>query len=139
MVYINKLSQELKDEIVRCYTDTRLTTTEICEMYNLSTGTFNRIISMSGVARRNPDRVGTKYSKHKITYKSCSYCGTKALSENSKFCHICGKPLCTYKEQILKDLQKLTKYSNSIDVENRLKFINSIQDLKKRIKKLRED
>lgn len=128
---LERMPKETKEEIIRVYTETKIKTSEICSMYNLSSGTLNDIIKEAQIPFRHPGQVGANRGK-----KSCRFCGSRLNPKGAKFCCECGKPLLTERENILNALEQLSNYFVVLEKDKRDKCIAEINTIVDKVKKL---
>jgi hypothetical protein len=134
---VDNLSKEVKEEIIRLYSETNTPTTNICAMYGFGSSTLMSIIKEAGIPYRRPSASGKKKTIKEGKKKYCRSCGSRLSPKGSKFCCECGKPLYTEKEMILAKLEHLTNYFIAIDHVNRDKYIGEVNDIINAIKKLK--
>ena len=134
---VDRLSAEIKAEIVKLYVDSPLTTKEICQSYNIGSSALNDIINEAGVPHRSPSLVGKTRNTSGKKKKYCRSCGSRLSPAGAKFCCECGKPLFTEKELIINQLEGLTTYFITLEHANRDKYISEVNAIIKAVKGLK--
>ena len=137
MRIVDKLSPEVKQEVIRLYAETKVSTRDICAQYNFGSSALMDIINEAGVPFRRPEQVGKIRNFDGPKKRFCHSCGSRLSPKGSKFCCECGKPLYSEKEIIVIQLEKLTGYFIALEHAKRDDYISEINTIIKEVKKLK--
>lgn len=123
---IKNIPEETLKAICQAYIDGEKTKT-ICKTYGVSTGTLSRILEIHNVPRRKAKD---------ISIKTCRHCGTVRNPEGALYCCMCGNPMLTDKELIIKKLRDMSKYDVTMHGVFKDDYIKDIKYLLDKVEKL---
>lgn len=135
MKKVDKLPENVKSEIIELYQNSKMSVKDICSSYGFGTSVLADLIREKGIDFRKPGQVGVRRSK-KSSKRVCRNCGSTRSPIQSRFCCDCGSPLYTEKESIINQLHDLTKYFVVINTPDRDRYINEINNIISKVKKL---
>lgn len=132
---LESIPKEKKEAIARDYLDLSIKVHEIPKKYHISPATLRKIREEYSIPLRMADnRTASAQGETKTVV--CSNCGSGINPIGAKFCCICGKPILTPKEALIKRVQELTKYFQLASAGTRDAFIADINKILEGIKKL---
>ena len=124
-----------KEAIARDYLDLSIKANEIPKKYHISPNTLRKIREEYSIQLRTAEgRTASVQGEPKTVV--CSNCGSGINPIGAKFCCICGKPILTPKETLIKRVQELTKYFQLASAGTRDTFIADLNKIVEGVKKL---
>ena len=134
-VALESIPKEKKEAIARDYLDLSIKANEIPKKYHISPATLKKIREEYSIPLRTAEgRAASVQGEPKTGV--CSNCGCGINPIGAKFCCICGKPILTPKETLIKRVQELTKYFQLASAGTRDAFIADLNKIVEGIKKL---
>lgn len=132
---LESIPKEKKEAIARDYLDLSVKVHEIPKKYRISPNTLKKIREEYSIPPRTAEgRAASVQGEPKTVV--CSNCGCGINPIGAKFCCICGKPILTPKEALIKRVQELTKYFQLASAGTRDTFIADLNKIVEGIKKL---
>ena len=132
---LESVPKEKKEAIARDYLDLSVKVSEIPKKYHISPTTLKKICEEYSIPLRTAGgRTASVQGEPKTVV--CSNCGCGINPIGAKFCCICGKPILTPKETLIKRVQELTKYFQLASAGTRDAFIADLNKIVEGVKKL---
>lgn len=132
---LESIPKEKKEAIARDYLDLSIKVHEIPKKYHISPATLRKIREEYSIPLRMADnRTASAQGETKTVV--CSNCGSGINPIGAKFCCICGKPILTPKEALIKRVEGLTKYFQLASAGTRDALMADIRKIAEGIKKL---
>lgn len=132
---LESIPKEKKEAIARDYLDLSIKANEIPKKYHISPNTLRKIREEYSIPLRTAEgRTASVQGEPKTAV--CSNCGSGINPIGAKFCCICGKPILTPKEALIKRVQELTKYFQLASAGTRDAFIADLNKIVEGVKKL---
>ena len=132
---LESIPKEKKEAIARDYLDLSIKVHEIPKKYHISPATLKKIREEYSIPLRTHEgRAAYVKAEPKTVVSSNCGCGINPIG--AKFCCICGKPILTPKETLIKRVQELTKYFQLASAGTRDAFIADLNKIVEGVKKL---
>ena len=132
---LESIPKEKKEAIARDYLDLSIKVHELTKEYHISPATLKKIREEYSIPLRTAEgRAASVQGEPKTVV--CSNCGCGINPIGAKFCCICGKPILTPKETLIKRVQELTKYFQLASAGTRDAFIADLNKIVEGVKKL---